>query len=155
MLLGNVKNFAFSMVMETPFPDSPAGRPFLDAYFPKRLREAYAEHFEAHALKREIVATLAVNHIINNAGVTFLWRVMNQSKAGIGEVVTAYVDLEREAEARALRDALGAAARPAADEHQALLEIEDALEASVLANLEGKKVEAGKVLKAIRSRLKL
>ncbi|HEY6548752.1 MAG TPA: NAD-glutamate dehydrogenase domain-containing protein, partial [Vicinamibacteria bacterium] len=76
VLLGNVKNFAFSMVMETPFPDSPAGRPFLDAYFPKRLRDSYAEHFEAHALKREIVATLAVNHILNNAGVAFLWRVM-------------------------------------------------------------------------------
>ena len=156
VLLGHVKNFAFSMVMETGFPESPAGRPFLDAYFPKRLRESYALYFEGHALRREIVATAAVNHIINNTGVTFLWRIMNESKAGIGEAVAAYIDVEREANGRELRDALFAAGGRAAEEHEALLEVEDALESSVLAVLEGKqKIEAGKKLKAIRTRLSL
>ena len=64
---------------------------------------------------------------------------MTESKAGIGEVVTAYLDVEREAGARELREALFAAGRKAAEEHEALLEIEDALEASVLTVLEGKK----------------
>ena len=156
VLLGHVKNFAFSMVMETTFPESPAGRPFLDAYFPKRLRESYALYFEGHALRREIVATAAVNHIINHAGIAFLFRLMSQGKAGIGEVVSAYIDVEREAAGRELREALFAASRKAAEEHEALLEIEDALEASVLALLEGKKkVEAARHLKAIRTKLKL
>ena len=68
MLLGHTKMWAFEMVMETDFPDSPAGRPFLEAYFPKRLRESFAEHLEEHVLRREIVATAAVNHLVNNAG---------------------------------------------------------------------------------------
>ena len=156
VLLGHVKNFTFSMLMETPFPDGPAGRPFLDAYFPKRLRSQYAEHFEGHVLRREIIATAAANHIINHAGVTFLWRVMNEGKTGISEAAAAYLDIERESGALQLREALFAAARKAAEEHAALVEIEDTLEASVLAALEGKKkVEAGESLKAIRSKLKL
>jgi glutamate dehydrogenase len=156
VLLGHVKNSTFSMVMETGFPESPAGRPFLDAYFPKRLRESYAEYFEGHALRREIVATAAVNHIINHAGVVFVWRVMTESKAGIGEVVAAYIDVEREAEARELREALFAAGRKASEEHEALLEIEDALEISVLAVLEGKKkIDATAKLKTIRAKLKV
>jgi hypothetical protein len=80
---------------------------------------------------------------------------MNQSKAGIGEAVTAYVEVEQAAGARALREDLFTAARPAAEEHAGLLQIEDALEAAVLAALEGKKGDAGKDLKALRARLKL
>ena len=156
VLLGHVKNFAFAMVLETPFPDGSEGRPFLDAYFPRRLRESYAEHLEGHALRREIIATAAVNHIVNNAGVTFLWRVMNQSKGGLHEAVAAYLGVEREGGARELREALFAAGRTAAEEHEALLEVEEALEASVLLVLEGKKkVEPGKALQPIRSRLGL
>jgi hypothetical protein len=70
--------------------------------------------------------------------------------------MAAYIDVEREAGGRDLREALVAAARPAAEEHAALLEIEEALEVSVLSVLEGKKkIEATKALSAIRARLKL
>src|SRR5262249_39164313 len=43
VLLGYTKMYAFQMAMETTFPDSASGRPFLDAYFPERLRETFAE----------------------------------------------------------------------------------------------------------------
>ena len=143
--------------METDFPDSPAGRPFLRRLLPEAAaRGASPSTSTAHALRREIIATAAVNHIVNNAGVTFLWRVMNEGKTGISEAATAYLDVERESGALPLREDLLASAGKAAEEHAALLEIEDALEVSVLAALEGKKkVEAGKSLKAIRSKLKL
>ena len=39
VLLGHTKMSAFEKLLETGFPDSPSGRPFLDAYFPRRLRE--------------------------------------------------------------------------------------------------------------------
>ncbi len=148
--------FAFQMVMETDFPDRESGQPFLNAYFPKRLRDTFAEHFSAHVLRREIVATAAVNHLVNKAGVTFLERTTAAGKAGIGEVVTAYVDVDREAEAQELREALLGAGLSAGAEQEALLEIEDALEASVKDRLEGKKtVAARKALKEIRGRLGL
>jgi glutamate dehydrogenase len=156
VLLGHTKMFTFEMLMETGFPDSTAGRPFLEGYFPRRLRESFREHFDAHVLRREIIATGAVNHLINKAGISFLSRVMAASKAGLGEVVTAYVEAEGEAGAGELREAVLSAGLAAGDEQGALLEIEEALEDAVRGRLEGKKkTEAAKVLKAIRARLKL
>jgi glutamate dehydrogenase len=156
VLLGYTKMFAFQMVMETEFPDSEAGQPFLDAYFPKKLRDGFSQHFGAHVLKREIVATTAVNYLVNKAGITFLERMVAGGKSGIGEVVTAYVDVDRDAEAQPLREAVLAAGQTAAAEQDALLEIEDALEGSVRERLEGKKgTGARPALKEIRGRLKL
>ena len=128
VLLGHSKNWAFQMLMETDFPDGPVGRPFLDAYFPKRLRDSYAPHFPEHTLRREIIATGAVNALINSAGIAFLSRTMAATKADMGQVVTAYLDADREAGAREKR--ARAAAGDARAEQQALLEIEAALEAA-------------------------
>ena len=117
----------------TEFPDSEAGRPLLEAYFPERLR-AYAEHFEEHALKREIVATVAVNSIINNAGITFFERVMEKVGTDLGTLVATYLDLDQKS-ARAKRAEARAANATAAQEQAALLAIEDALEAAMVKKL--------------------
>ena len=153
VLLGHTKMWAFQTIMETGFPDSPAGRPFLDEYFPRRLRESFAEHFDSHFLKREIVATAAVNHLVNEAGVTFLWRNMAATGAGIGEVLTAYVDVDREAEAEALRDAVEGAGLGAEAENALLLRIEEKLEALTRERLGGERVEAARALEPIRAEL--
>ena len=81
--------------METDFPDSDTARPLLDAYFPKRLRESFAQYFPEHYLRREIVGCVAINHLVNNAGIAFLSRTMTTTQAGIGEVVKAYIDSDR------------------------------------------------------------
>jgi glutamate dehydrogenase len=134
VLLGHTKNWAFQMLMETEFPDSKAGRPLLEAYFPKRLRDSYAEHFDGHALKREIVATVAVNYLINNAGITFFERVMETVGTDLGKLVATYLELDQKT-ARAKRAEVRAANSSAAKEQAALLEIEDALEAAILKKL--------------------
>jgi glutamate dehydrogenase len=134
VLLGHTKNWAFQMLMETEFPASAAGRPLLDAYFPGRLRARYAEHFEGHALKREIIATVAVNHLVNHAGVTFLERVTEKAGTDLGTLVATYLELDRKS-ARDKRAKVRAANSPAEVEQAALLEIEDALEAAILKKL--------------------
>jgi glutamate dehydrogenase len=154
VLLGYSKIAAFQAVMETDFPDREAGRPFLHGYFPRRLRDGFAEHFDGHVLRREIVATAAVNHLINKAGVTFLRRTMAGGKAGIGAVVAAYMDVDRDTEAPALRDAVLAAGRKAQEEQALLLDIEAALEALVRERLfEEKSGAASQALSEIRRRL--
>ncbi|HET7293194.1 MAG TPA: NAD-glutamate dehydrogenase domain-containing protein [Vicinamibacteria bacterium] len=134
VLLGHTKNWAFQMLMETDFPDSAAGRPLLAAYFPKRLRASYAEHFDGHALKREIIATVAVNYLVNNAGVTFLERVTEKTGTDLGTLVAAYLELDSQT-AREKRAAVRAADSPAAKAQEALLDIEGALEAAILKKL--------------------
>ena len=90
------------------------------------------------------MATAAVNHLVNNAGVTFLSRVMAAADAGIGEVMTAYFEAEREAGAAALRQKALESGLPAEAEHEALLEIEQGLEAAALSRLKGKRGGAAK-----------
>jgi glutamate dehydrogenase len=128
VLLGHTKMYATDMALESDFPDGPAGRPFLEGYFPRRIRESFEAHLDSHALRREIVATVAVNHLINEAGITFLSRTMAATGRGIGEVMTAYFEAEKTAGAARLRDEIRQKALPAADEHQALLDLEERLE---------------------------
>jgi glutamate dehydrogenase len=140
--------------METDFPDSDTGRPFLENYFPHRLQKEFGAHFAEHVLRREIVATCAVNYLVNKAGVTFLSRAMAATKAGIGEVVTAYVDIDREAEAGRLRGELLAAGLGARAEQDALLAIEEVIERSVKDRLLGRETrEARKALAELRTQL--
>ena len=98
------------------------------------------------------VVDAAVNHVVNWAGVTFLSRMMAGGKAGVGEVIAAYAEVERASEARALRKTLLEAGPEAA--HQGLIELEQALEAATRDALDGKGADAGAVLEPVRSRLK-
>jgi glutamate dehydrogenase len=152
VLLGHTKMWAFEMVMETTFPESASGRPFLDAYFPKRIRESFAEHLESHTLRREIVATAAVNHLINNAGITFLSRLMATTSAGIGDVVAAYVEADRASGASELRERLQAKGLAAAPEQAARLDMEETLESLTRDLVAGKKPDLKAALSSFRNR---
>jgi glutamate dehydrogenase len=155
VLLGYTKMWAFDMALESEFPDSAAGRPLLEGYFPKRLRESYAQNLKDHTLRREIVATVAVNHIINKAGITFLERMMDATKSGIGEVITAYLEADRESGAGELRARIVESGVAAQAQRDALLEIEEVLESLTRSALEGKPGDSKKALAGIQSRLKL
>jgi glutamate dehydrogenase len=153
VLLGHTKMWAFQTILETGFPDSPAGQPFLHDYFPHRLQESFAEHFAGHFLKREIIATAAVNHLVNEAGITFLWRNMGASKAGIGEVLTAYVDVDRAAGAEDVRDLVEGAGLGAERESALLLQIEEKLESLTRERLGGQQSDTSRALEAVRAQV--
>jgi glutamate dehydrogenase len=141
VMLGLTKHWATATAVKTAFIDSDTGRPFLDAYFPERLRASFLEQFPKHPLRREITATTTVNYAINNAGVTFLWRLMQATSKDIGAVLNAYLDADRESGAPERRDAIAAAGMKPEEEFAALLAIEDALEQATLAILNGQKVD--------------
>ena len=156
VLLGLVKNWAFKEAMQSSVPDAAAARPFLTHYFPTLLREKFAAHFEKHPLRREIIATGVVNYMINNTGISFLARVMAESKAELGKVIEAYLEADAANDAHALRVALAEQGRSVHDENQALLAIEQALEAAVVATLAGKKdPQARKAFDAIKKQFGL
>jgi len=154
VLLGYVKMSGFQLLLETDFPDHEVAHALLESYFPSLLRQRFAEHFRLHVLRREIVATTAINYIANRAGVTLLPRLMEGARIGIGDAVATWIEVDRDAEAEALREAILGAGRDAAFEQEALLEIEDALEAVVHDRLEGRKDASAKdVIAQIRHRL--
>jgi glutamate dehydrogenase len=137
VLLGHVKNWGFEQVLKTDVPDGPLGLPFLERYFPAQLRDRHAEHFPKHPLKREIVATAAVNHLVNHAGIAFIHRTAAATGAAVGEVIAAYLEADRESGSQAARAGLLAAGRPIHDELAELLDIETRLAQAVRDRLAG------------------
>ena len=92
-----------------------------------------------YVLRRDIVATAAVNHLVNETGSTFLSRLTAATRAGVSEVVEAYLEADRELGAPAKRDAAIAKGQPSEAENRTLLEIEEQLEAATRKALGGKK----------------
>jgi len=63
----------------------------LVGYFPPLLRENYAAFMPRHALKREIIATVIANTMINRTGSVFVHRMIEETGATAEEVTRAYV----------------------------------------------------------------
>ncbi|HTV01673.1 MAG TPA: NAD-glutamate dehydrogenase domain-containing protein, partial [Luteitalea sp.] len=135
VLLGQAKMHAYDVTLASSFPDSDAGLPLLIGYFPDLMKERYADAFTRHPLKREIMATVGINRVLNHAGITFLPGVAAQTGADYGAIVQAYVEADAELGAEQKRGEVLAAKHDAATERRQLLAIEQQLEDVVLARL--------------------
>jgi glutamate dehydrogenase len=142
LVLSHVKIWAFSEILESDFPESEAGVPFLTGYFPSRL-QAYSAYFGEHRLKREIIATGAANHVVNHAGVDFLSRMSKESGRPPGDVVRSYMESSRNEKAREKREAILASGKSASEIQEALLDLETSLEKSTLLALAAEPAPAG------------
>jgi len=67
---------------------------FLEAelfgYFPSAVRERLRELIAAHPLRKEIIATQVVNNLVNNAGISFLFRMREETGASSAEMARAH-----------------------------------------------------------------
>ncbi len=131
-LLGYIKLWAFDKILHSDVPDQEIARPFLQLYFPKRMQKDFSKHFAEHPLRREIIATLVVNYVVNNGGISLLHRLLAASKADLNKVVLAYLKADQTAGAAALRRRTLESGLSAAAEHQALLKVEDTLESAAI-----------------------
>jgi glutamate dehydrogenase len=134
-LLGYVKMWGSDRLVQSGLPDNALAHPFLDAYFPVPLRQKFIAHFAEHPLRREIMATTVINHVMNNGGIGILSRLMAASKATLELAVSAYLQEDQKSDARSLRLQVLQAGLSAVAEHEALLKIEDELETAALNNL--------------------
>ncbi len=62
-------------------------------YFPKQLREKFDADLDTHPLRREIIATVVANDIINLGGITFAFRAIEETSANEVAVAKAFVAL--------------------------------------------------------------
>ncbi len=132
VLLAASKQLAYEQTLASAFPDGPTAAPWLRRYFPRLLQERYGDYFEKHPLRREIVATVAVNHVINHAGLSFLPRVAAASGASTGEIVAEDVAAEAAADGDARRAEILARDGDLQARLAALVAFEDELEKAVL-----------------------
>jgi len=132
VLMGHVKNWAYARVLKTALPDDPANRHFLVSYFPALIGQRFDAQLDRHPLRREIIATGAVNYVVNKAGIRLLWALAGGADGDIGAVMQAYLNVDAGAGAPTARAGLQAASNlTPSREHEALLAVESLLEQAV------------------------
>ncbi len=92
VLLSYDKLKLYQQLLDSDVPEDPYLSKELTRYFPKPLRQPYAEHMQRHRLKREIIATAVTNSTINRMGATFMMRMhedTGQEPAAIAKAFTA------------------------------------------------------------------
>ena len=77
-------------LLETDLPEDAYLRHDLERYFPAPLPERFGEQMRAHRLRREIIATLVANQLVDRAGTTFAFRLWEETGATASELARAY-----------------------------------------------------------------
>ena len=108
VLLAHAKLALSGDLVASDVVDDPALRAELIRYFPKRMRTTWRTEIEAHRLRREIIATVVANSMINRGGPIYLVRLADRARATAPEVARAYVAVRDAFALRDLNDAIDA-----------------------------------------------
>jgi glutamate dehydrogenase len=90
VLLAYAKLQTGDAVLHSALPDDPAFEELLVGYFPEPLRERFPAAVTGHPLRREIIATALTNRAVNIAGVTGLFRLVEETGVPLPVVVRAH-----------------------------------------------------------------
>jgi glutamate dehydrogenase len=77
-------------LLESDVPEDPYLRAELGRYFPPPLPERFDEEMKAHRLCRQIVATQVVNNMLHGGGITFAFRLHEETGAPASQIARAY-----------------------------------------------------------------
>jgi glutamate dehydrogenase len=91
VLLAQAKIAAAQEMLASTLPDDPYLRSELSGYFPAPLRERFAGRMDAHPLRREIVTTTVVNDMVDRSGITFLFRLNEETGASVPDIARAWL----------------------------------------------------------------
>jgi glutamate dehydrogenase len=89
VLLAYTKIWLTGALSESDLADDPYFSSALIEYFPGTLRERFAEEIASHPLRRQIISTVVANRLVNIAGISFVFRAMEETGAGPVDVVRA------------------------------------------------------------------
>ena len=91
VLLAYAKMAFFRDLAEESCLDAPYFEGDLLRYFPVAMQKGFASEIKSHRLRREIVATMITNSIVNRTGFAFAHDLMQATGLGAGVVAQAYV----------------------------------------------------------------
>ncbi len=89
-LMAYTKIFLNAELLESDLPEDPYLVGDLERYFPRPLSERFAQPIRAHRLRRELIATLVANELVDRAGTTFAFRLTEETGASPSELARAY-----------------------------------------------------------------
>ncbi|NJM33611.1 MAG: NAD-glutamate dehydrogenase [Rhodomicrobium sp.] len=90
VLLAYSKIALYAELIASPVLDDPYLSRVLADYFPAPMRERFREEIETHALRREIIATMLANGVINRGGSTFINRLKEETGREAEDIASAF-----------------------------------------------------------------
>jgi glutamate dehydrogenase len=95
VLLAYVKTTLTEDLIASDFPDDQQLEEDLFAYFPAVLIERFRPAIEDHRLRRELIATVAANDLVNRTGITFVDQIVARAGRQPSDVARAYMILRQ------------------------------------------------------------
>ena len=90
-LMAHVKLDLKDQVLASDLPDQEVFAARLPRYFPAQLRDEFGHEIRSHQLRREIITTMLVNDLVDTAGISYVYRVMEDVGVGPVDAVRSYV----------------------------------------------------------------
>ncbi|HTJ76307.1 MAG TPA: NAD-glutamate dehydrogenase domain-containing protein [Acidimicrobiales bacterium] len=90
VLLAGAKRSLSARLLASAMPDEPALRPALVSYFPPMLAARFGHLVDGHRLRRELVASVVANDLVDRMGATFVTRLAADTGARPPAVAAAY-----------------------------------------------------------------
>jgi glutamate dehydrogenase len=89
-LLAYAKRSLRQWLLDSELPDWGDFADVIKGYFPRAVVERFGDLIADHPLRRELVATIVANRVVNSEGVTFVTRLMAETGAAPEQVVRSY-----------------------------------------------------------------
>jgi glutamate dehydrogenase len=89
-IMAYCKIHLYVQLLESDLPEDPSLVADLERYFPEPLPERYAQQMREHRLRRELVATIVANQLVDRAGMTFAFRLGEETGASAPALARAY-----------------------------------------------------------------
>ncbi|EME70503.1 NAD-specific glutamate dehydrogenase [Paramagnetospirillum caucaseum] len=91
VLLAYGKIWLYDHILASELPDDPFMAIDLTNYFPTQLRDRFGHDIQRHRLRREIIATVVTNSIVNRVGGAFVSELMETTGHPPAQVARAYI----------------------------------------------------------------
>ena len=89
-LLAHTKIYLNEALIESDLPEDPYLGHDLERYFPDPLPERFRTEIHGHRLRREIIATVVANQLVDRAGSTFAFRLTEETGARVPQLARAF-----------------------------------------------------------------
>ncbi|TDO07245.1 glutamate dehydrogenase [Mycobacterium sp. BK086] len=90
-LMAHVKLALKDEVLASDLPDQEVFASRLPRYFPSQLSDNFTAEIRTHQLRREIITTMLVNDVVDIGGITFAYRVTEDTGVGYVDAVRTFV----------------------------------------------------------------
>ena len=90
VLLAYTKIHVKQEILKSSLPENVFLNQIVTSAFPASLAKKYHQAMQSHSLRRDIVATQLSNYVVNQMGITFIYRLQVETGATVEEIVSAH-----------------------------------------------------------------